>query len=151
MRNVILFALFLLAACKQASPEEMQLLSKIHKDLTGVWIVTHAEVIEVPEKFLNNPTLKQCEVMASQYEYKFGNNNQFARYVPGRADSITQMHGYYNVDSAKKQIDWYCQFGPSYPIDTVRFNYVTVNPYKIVMIEGNGVYNILTILKRKAR
>ena len=130
--------------------DKKQAARSIHNNIMGVWSVTHAEVIEVPEKFLNNPALKASEEIAKKNEYSFFDSNRFERYVPGsNVDKSLDLHGTFKIDIAKKQLVWYWEHPFSNIEDTVYFDYVTVNPYKIVMIEGNGVYNVLTILNRK--
>jgi len=150
MRILIFSALFFLCSCQQQIKQSNEKLHKFHSSLAGIWVVTHAEVIDEPVKFLNSPALKGCEDLSKHYQYTFYDSDRFERKIMGRGNNGDgDMYGRYQIDTVKRQIEWFWSDKYKTTIDTLYFNYVTVNPYKIVMIEPNGVYSVLMILARK--
>lgn len=148
---IVILIVSSIASCGDTRSESTNLKAqKAYSNIIGEWEVTHAEVVNKPEGIATDKTVKQIEETANKYEYRFFENNRFERGQPKTfLSGLEEMHGHYKIDSLDKKIVWYLEWNNKTIVDTTSFDYIEVNPYKIVMIEPYGAFKTLVILNRK--
>ncbi len=153
LHQVVYIAIFITSiSCNENTKQDNSISWKSYNSIEGEWEVSFAEVINESPQTLNQSSIDNVESTANRYEYRFFPNNKFERGQPEtQTAQVEEMHGIYEIDSINNKLTFYLEWNKPESRDTLQFDLIEINPYKIAFLEQWGTrIKVLTVLHRKS-